>query len=211
MSRPGRRKVKKPKKDPWVPVTQTAEYAAYMDSLPWAERREITLSRDGQHCRACRLEDRITPATHIHHISYQLVFHEPVKDLLSLCEPCHEAEHRDHSLRQREPFWRENTASMLQQARGPRVATGPASRRLRPLVPPAPRGVLGRARVSCADRGDLQRDLAGMPEPVVATERRDDVRRAVKGASRLEHGRPMPQMILPESCLWEAVLPVSKI
>ena len=192
------------------PVTRTTQYAAYMNSPEWFARREKTLERDGYCCRACLLENRARPATQVHHISYQLVFHEPIKDLLSLCGSCHEAEHKNFSLRRREPFWRENTASMM--TRGRRAATTPASRRLRPFVPPAPaKGVLGRARIPSADRGDLQRDPAGTPEPVVATERRDDVRRAVRGASRLEHGRSMPQPILPVSWLWEATLPVSRI
>ena len=211
MSRPGRRREflarkaeKAKKKTPWVPVTHTAEYAVYMDSLAWSERREITLSRDGQRCRACRMEDRITPATHVHHISYQLVFHEPVKDLLSLCAPCHEAEHRDHNLRRREPFWRENTSSMIQKSRGRRAATAPAPRRLRPLVPPAPEKGLEGGRGDHAPTEETSsvtlRGCSNRPH-----------RQVQGGASRLEHSRPMPQLILPARWLWEEALPVSQI
>jgi hypothetical protein len=90
------------------------------------------------------------------------------------------------------------------QARGRRVATAPAPRRLRPLVPPAPAEELE------GGRGDHAPTEETSSVTLRGRSNRQH-RRVQGGASRLEHGRPMPQLILPARRLWEEALPVSEV
>jgi len=202
------------KKKPWIPVTQTEEYAAYMNSPKWFALRDATLKRDGHICRSCYLKGIARPATQVHHITYDSVFFENTRDLVSLCRSCHEAEHRDFSLRRRRPFWHENTASMLLQreARGRRVATAPASRRLRPFVQPAAKQLEGLARRPCADREDLRPEPGepGLPESAAGAERRDDVRHATGGGTSFGAQHAHAAVGLPIPWPREEALPVSK-
>jgi len=63
------------------------KYNAYLESEKWASKRTRVLERDGHTCQACRKR----PATQVHHLTYAHVFNEPLFDLTSVCEFCHEA------------------------------------------------------------------------------------------------------------------------
>ena len=90
------------------------------------------------------------------------------------------------------------------QARGPRAVTGPAPRRLRPLVPPAPTEGLEGGRGDHAPTEETS--------SVTLRGRSNRQHRQVQGgASRLEHSRPMPRSVLPALCPREEALPVSMI
>lgn len=65
-----------------------ARYKRYLESAEWAELRARILKRDRYKCRKCG-----AVAVQVHHLTYKRVFHESPEDLLSLCIPCHEAEH----------------------------------------------------------------------------------------------------------------------
>lgn len=59
----------------------------YLSSMEWREKRDEVLKRDGYLCQAC-LKRR---ATQVHHISYRHWQNEPLYELISVCEECHEA------------------------------------------------------------------------------------------------------------------------
>lgn len=61
------------------------EYNRYLQSPEWREKRRKVLARDKYLCQAC-LESK---ATQVHHKSYDHVFHEPLFELVAVCEDCH--------------------------------------------------------------------------------------------------------------------------
>ncbi len=65
------------------------EYREYIRSSAWSVKRRLVLVRDEYTCRVCKA----TAATQVHHKSYRRLFHEPLSDLISLCELCHEELH----------------------------------------------------------------------------------------------------------------------
>jgi 5-methylcytosine-specific restriction endonuclease McrA len=66
-------------------VTKT--YHAYMRSQEWAAKRLERLILDQYQCQGY-LSHR---ATQVHHKSYEHFGHEPMSDLMSLCDTCHTA------------------------------------------------------------------------------------------------------------------------
>ena len=62
-------------------------YNQYTQSISWRVRRKKTLERDGYRCQAC-LENE---ATEVHHLTYAHAGCEPLFDLISVCNNCHEA------------------------------------------------------------------------------------------------------------------------
>lgn len=63
-------------------------YRRYMRSPAWLEKRAARLRLDKGLCVRCGARAR-----HVHHVSYLRLGAEEMEDLLSLCLPCHEAEH----------------------------------------------------------------------------------------------------------------------
>jgi 5-methylcytosine-specific restriction endonuclease McrA len=63
-----------------------AKAAPYYASRAWAARRAKVFKRDNYTCQACR--DR--PATEVHHLSYAHFGEEPLFELTSVCEACHQ-------------------------------------------------------------------------------------------------------------------------
>ena len=63
-------------------------YVEYLESDEWKERRKAVLKRDKNKCRFCGKK-----ATHIHHLTYKNIFQEPLYDLVSLCNGCHQLIH----------------------------------------------------------------------------------------------------------------------
>ena len=64
-------------------------YNGYLSSQRWRDKRARVLERDGHTCQAC-LRRR---ATQVHHTTYEHVFDEPLFDLQSVCDVCHNAIH----------------------------------------------------------------------------------------------------------------------
>ena len=58
----------------------------YLRSPEWAERRMNVLRRDGYMCQACLRN----PAREVHHLSYLHWGHEPLFELTSVCQQCHD-------------------------------------------------------------------------------------------------------------------------
>lgn len=62
------------------------EYEPYLNSDLWKRKRLAVLKRDNYLCQACLT----LPATQVHHLSYRHVFNEPLFDLVSVCNQCHD-------------------------------------------------------------------------------------------------------------------------
>lgn len=64
-----------------------AAYNAYLQTAKWFGKRARVLERDNYVCQAC-LHGK---ATQVHHLTYAHIFNEPLFDLVSVCQVCHEA------------------------------------------------------------------------------------------------------------------------
>lgn len=62
------------------------KYKVYLRSPQWRDKRERVFARDGGICQAC-LKRR---ASQVHHLTYKYVFNEPLFDLTSICDLCHD-------------------------------------------------------------------------------------------------------------------------
>jgi 5-methylcytosine-specific restriction endonuclease McrA len=63
----------------------------YLKSDAWKRKRYVVLRRDNWRCVYCG-----SPATEVHHKKYarKNIGKEPIDWLVSICKPCHEAQHR---------------------------------------------------------------------------------------------------------------------
>lgn len=59
----------------------------YLTSMEWTEKRDEVLRRDEYLCQACLKRK----ATQVHHVSYRHWQNEPLYELISVCESCHES------------------------------------------------------------------------------------------------------------------------
>ena len=66
------------------------EYAAYLLTPAWRERRRLVLERAGRLCEGCRE----VPATEVHHTTYAHIGDEFLWELRAVCALCHERMHR---------------------------------------------------------------------------------------------------------------------
>ena len=80
-----------------------AEYAAYLETPAWQQRRNATLQRDNHTCRNCGTKGtaRATRTTelHVHHLTYKRLGNEHPDDLITLCHSCHAKRHGRTSAR----------------------------------------------------------------------------------------------------------------
>ena len=58
---------------------------AYLNSIEWKQRRHSVLVRDQYTCQICNSTSNLQ----VHHMSYKNLFHEPLDDLITLCDTCH--------------------------------------------------------------------------------------------------------------------------
>ena len=65
------------------------QYATYLKSSEWKARRNATMERDRNLCRVCKSER----AAAVHHLSYDRIYNEPLYDLISVCNSCHDYLH----------------------------------------------------------------------------------------------------------------------
>jgi len=65
-------------------------YREYLKSDDWKKKRYVVLKRDNWKCRYCGKK-----ATQVHHLKYAKyqIGKEPIKWLVSVCEPCHKSKH----------------------------------------------------------------------------------------------------------------------
>jgi len=61
-------------------------YNPYLNSDEWQDKRRKVLNRDGFLCQSCLINE----AVQVHHLTYAHVFNEPLFELTSVCNPCHE-------------------------------------------------------------------------------------------------------------------------
>jgi len=80
----------------WLPPTPPPLFPnkkIYMASPEWATKRKLVLRRDLYTCQGCG--DKYAPLE-VHHISYALLYEEPLNHLVSVCRECHQAIHDKH-------------------------------------------------------------------------------------------------------------------
>lgn len=69
-----------------------AKYFAYIQSPEWKAKRRQVLKRDGWACRKCWTT--LTYAKlEVHHLTYERLGNEDLRDLITLCEECHKETH----------------------------------------------------------------------------------------------------------------------
>lgn len=66
----------------------------YYHTPEWAEKRQQRLQIDNYICQACFK----AKATQVHHLHYRTFGDEPMFDLVSVCQPCHQRIHRTLNL-----------------------------------------------------------------------------------------------------------------
>lgn len=65
-------------------------YNEYIKSNEWDKKRRERLSHDGYTCQQCGATGQ---PLDVHHLTYDRLGDERISDLVSLCRPCHKAEH----------------------------------------------------------------------------------------------------------------------
>jgi nucleoside 2-deoxyribosyltransferase len=65
-------------------------YHDYLNSFQWKRLRKEKLHEAGGRCQLCNSSEQ---PIHVHHRTYDRVFHEELSDLIALCKPCHEKFH----------------------------------------------------------------------------------------------------------------------
>ena len=89
-------------------VARRAQYAAYMNSKAWQDKRRdwyarwVTLTGSPPVCLVCGRRWSVR-SWHLHHLTYQRLGAEKLVDLLQLCGRDHA---RPHAVLDRSPSWR---------------------------------------------------------------------------------------------------------
>ncbi len=66
------------------------KYKQYLKSKEWDKKRKSTLKRDNYTCQKCGSKSK---KLEVHHSTYDRIYKEIPKDLISLCVDCHKREH----------------------------------------------------------------------------------------------------------------------
>ena len=64
----------------------TRAYKEYLKSKRWQAKRQQVFAHYGKKCYACGKRPKVL---HVHHVTYERLGHEDIKDLMPLCVPCH--------------------------------------------------------------------------------------------------------------------------
>lgn len=67
-----------------------AQYADYLDSQEWSEKRQLVMERAGDLCEGCRQSE----AAEVHHLTYENVTREFLFELVAMCADCHDRWHQ---------------------------------------------------------------------------------------------------------------------
>jgi hypothetical protein len=73
---------------------QVVDYADYLDSKEWADKRAYMLRTAEYRCQTCNSKGRLE----VHHRTYKRIGREVPQDLTVLCRSCHEAVHANRRL-----------------------------------------------------------------------------------------------------------------
>lgn len=65
------------------------EYARYLESEEWWQRRTRVMERAAGVCEGCRMREPVD----VHHLTYDHVTEELLWELVAVCAPCHERAH----------------------------------------------------------------------------------------------------------------------
>jgi len=68
------------------------EYTKYLQSSHWIRFRTKALLHHGKRCMMCGIKE--VPFFHVHHLTYKNKGHEEFKDVVVLCESCHNEVHK---------------------------------------------------------------------------------------------------------------------
>lgn len=71
-----------------------SKYEWYLASEDFDKIRQSVFQRDGFKCVACGSTEKIVP----HHLTYQNIYHENLRDLVTLCSRCHTIYHTIQNL-----------------------------------------------------------------------------------------------------------------
>lgn len=77
--------------------SNNAEYAKYLQSNQWRDKRLTVLARDNYSCQCC---GQSNTALDIHHLTYDRIYEEALYDLVSLCRNCHLSHHNSGTIEQ---------------------------------------------------------------------------------------------------------------
>lgn len=66
-------------------------YRKYRETDKYKQKKEQVLRRDGLQCQLCGTGKNLL----VHHITYRRLGNEPLEDLITLCENCHKAVHKN--------------------------------------------------------------------------------------------------------------------
>ena len=68
------------------------DYDEYLASPEWRAKADLVLARDWYQCQA-KLDGCTTTAEHVHHLTYDHLFNEPLFELVAVCRSCHHQLH----------------------------------------------------------------------------------------------------------------------
>jgi 5-methylcytosine-specific restriction endonuclease McrA len=74
---------------------RTMPYYEYLQTDHWKETRKAALKRAGFRCQVCNTNER---TLHVHHRTYERRGQELARDLIALCESCHQTFHDNGEL-----------------------------------------------------------------------------------------------------------------
>jgi len=104
-----RRKLKlKQRAAPKKPL-EKADYSKYLETPEWARIRLQIIYRD-KRCVACGQK-----GFEVHHIHYHTLGRETGEELVFICQPCHQHEHKTygHGTRKRKAYWKRIIAAQI--------------------------------------------------------------------------------------------------
>ena len=67
----------------------SARYLNYLQSAEWRYLAARVRARDNNMCQDCGNNHQL----HVHHLTYERIYHEPLTDLITLCDTCHRVRH----------------------------------------------------------------------------------------------------------------------
>lgn len=71
----------------WEKTIWFSQHNSYLKSMQWAEKRDEVLRRDSNLCQSCLKRK----ATQVHHLTYKHWMNEPLFELISVCNECHQS------------------------------------------------------------------------------------------------------------------------
>lgn len=87
----------------YLPDGTLIDYKEYIEKHPhWQKVREARFEFDGGRCVICK-KDLRGQVYHTHHLHYQRLGHERIRDVITLCPGCH---HDFHKSWQKSQFWK---------------------------------------------------------------------------------------------------------